>query len=714
MAKDMEAVIRISGEVEATVRGTIEQTVQHIQQMDNAAKAAVGAVDKLSDTIGDQSAALKAAKKQYAAYVLSGEESSDQAKDLAKKIKTMSGELRDNKERMQKAEQAADDLAGEFNDLGDSSESAGGGFTIMKGALADLVSRGIQAAIGAAKDAITSLAGLADSTREYREDIGKLETAWQSAGKSTELATDTYKQFYSVLGEEDRSVEAVNHLAKFVETEKDMKTWTDIATGVWGTFGDSLPIEGLTEAANETAKVGKLTGVLADALNWAGVNEDEFQAGLDACNTEQERAQKITETLNGLYKDAAENYRENNASIIDARLATSDYTDMMATLGAKAEPITTKVREGFNRILEKVLELVDGVDFDSLGQKIDNAFSNFIDNILPKIVSAIEWIGNNKEIIIGIGVAIGVVSAALGVMNAVLAVQSAIMMANPTTWIVLGIVAAIAALVAAIVVCMNHWDAIRAKIEEFGAKVGEVWTSIANWVTGAIDTIGQHFPTFGAFLSGWWESIQAAVENVKAIFRGIIDFIGNVFSGNWSAAWDNIVSIFGNIFGMIGNLVKAPINGVISIVNRAISAINSIGFTVPDWVPLLGGKAFSINIPRIPMLAAGGFTKGVSIAGEEATEAVISFDPAYRDANLSYWAKAGRMLGATADDAGFELSGISGGTVVDMGGVTFSPNITISGKADKDSVIKAIEDEYPEFLDMLERWLFERGLPVNA
>ena len=79
--------------------------------------------------------------------------------------------------------------------------------------------------------------------------MGKLETAFEAAGRSTELATETYKNFSSVLGEEDRSVEAVNHLAKFVETEQDMQKWTDICAGVWGTFGDSLPIEGLTEAA---------------------------------------------------------------------------------------------------------------------------------------------------------------------------------------------------------------------------------------------------------------------------------------------------------------------------------------------------------------------------------------------------------------------------------------------------------------------------------
>lgn len=108
--------------------------------------------------------------------------------------------------------------------------------------------------------------------------MGKLETAFTTSGHSATTAKDTYNTLNSVLGDSDVAVEAANHLAKLTDNQKDLNTWTDICTGVFATFGDSLPIEGLTEAANETAKTGQLTGVLADALNWAGVNEDEFQA----------------------------------------------------------------------------------------------------------------------------------------------------------------------------------------------------------------------------------------------------------------------------------------------------------------------------------------------------------------------------------------------------------------------------------------------------
>lgn len=113
--------------------------------------------------------------------------------------------------------------------------------------------------------------------------------------------------------------------------------------------------------------------------------------------------------------------------------------------------------------------------------------------------------------------------------------------------------------------------------------------------------------------------------------------------------------------------------------------------------------------------ATGGFTKGLSIAGEDPrypVEAVLSFNPAYREENLSYWAQAGRMLGADASD--FYLGESGSGTSIDMGGVTFAPNITVQGNADKQTIMQAIEDEYPEFIDMLEEWLMGRRAPVYA
>ena len=654
--------VSINGEIDASVQKAFAGMADRLGAVQKAAVQASGATDKLTAVMDKQSDQLERAKKAYTDYILSGEKSRKKAKELAGNIKKLSGELHDNEEKLAKAQKAADKLAGGLKKAGDAAEDAEDGFTVMKGAAANLVAQGITKITAACVEAAKSIYGLAGSTREYREDMGKLETAFEAAGKSTELATETYKNFYSILGEEDRSVEAVNHLAKFVETEQDMQKWTDICAGVWGTFGDSLPIEGLTEAANETAKVGKVTGVLADALNWAGVNQEDFQAYLDKCTTEQERAAYITEMLNSLYGDSADKYKENNASIIEARKANSDYTDTVAKMGKIIEPITTKVQQGFTLILQKVIDLISEGDIEAFGERIDAAFGSFVDNVLPMILSALDWIANNTGLLTGLAIAIGVVAAAIGVMNTVMAIQNAIMLASPTTWIVLGIVAAIAALIAIIVLCVQHWETIKAAA-----------VSAVEWIVGA------------------WGSL-ATWMNEKVV--------------------QPIVSFFSNGFQALVGIVKAPINAIIALVNGAIDGINSIGVDIPDWVPLIGGKKFSINIPKLPMFAAGGFTDGVSIAGERGTEAIISFDPAYRAANLSYWAQAGRMLGA--DPADYALGGSGGGSYIDFGGVSFAPNINISGNANKDSVIEAIRDEYPEFLDMLEEYFMQRSVTVYA
>ena len=228
------------------------------------------------------------------------------------------------------------------------------------------VVKGMGVAIGAAVVAAgAALAGLtksfldlAESTREYREDQAKLDAAFITAGFTTDQASEAYKSFYSILGEEDRSVEAVNHLAKLCSTEEELAQWTDIAAGVWATFGDSLPIEGLTEAANETAKTGQITGQLADALNWAGLSEDAFQASLDSCNSEQERAALITDTLNGLYAEAAENYKELNGDVMAAQRAQAELTDAYAELGAIAEPIMTTLKFMAADVLTAMLPFV--------------------------------------------------------------------------------------------------------------------------------------------------------------------------------------------------------------------------------------------------------------------------------------------------------------------------------------------------------------------
>ena len=656
-------------------------------------------------------------------------------------------------DRLEMLEGVADDAQSQLEELEKASKDLKGGFTIAKGAAADLVSSGIQAIAGAAKDAITGIYGLAESTREFRQDMGTLETAFDRAGFSADTATETWKGLYSVFGEDDRAVEAANNIARMADSQEELDEWVRITTGVWGTYQDALPVEGLAEAAGETAKVGKVTGVMADALNWSSEAaellaeymgddvtnaEDAFNVALSECSDEAERQALITDTLTVLYGEAADKYEETAGTLMDANAANADYTQTLAEMGERIEPVTTAVQQGFTKILNKIMELIGETDFTAIAEQI----GELTDDVITLAENGIGWLKDNMDWLIPVvggltaglvayklltfqvaeGVTLmtlaekakGVVMAiATGQTTAAAVATNALGVATKFLFSPLTIaITVIAALTAGVIWLYNNWDTAKEHLIAFGNKVSEIWNSIAGWITGAIETISQYFPVFGAFLDGVWQSIQDVVGNIKAIFGGVIDFISNIFAGNWGAAWQNIVDIFGNIFGMIMNIAKAPINGVISIVNKAINAINSIGFDVPDWVPLIGGKGFHINIPNIPLLATGGFTNGPSIAGEAGTEAVISFDPAYRAQNLAYWAKACRMLGADEDGTSFSLSGGSSGGDVNLGGVTFAPNITVTGQADKESIMDAIEAEYPEFIDMLEAWFAGRGKPV--
>lgn len=149
-------------------------------------------------------------------------------------------------------------------------------------------------------------------------------------------------------------------------------------------------------------------------------------------------------------------------------------------------------------------------------------------------------------------------------------------------------------------------------------------------------------------------SFQAIVTSIQGIFDGLIAFVTGVFTGNWSQAWEGVKQIFGNAFNALVELAKVPINAVIALINGAIDGINSLtggGISIPDWVPVAGGQTFSLKLNKIPAMAHGGFTQGVSIAGEAGTEAVISFMPTVRSANINTWQQAGRMLGVNQQQA---------------------------------------------------------------
>lgn len=350
-----------------------------------------------------------------------------------------------------------------FKDLGDSAEDAGDGFTVAKGAAADLISNGISALISSCKDAVSNLMSLSEETEEYRSSMAKLKTTFEENGKAVEDAVSTYKELYSVLGDEGQASEAAMHLAALADTEEEMAKWQEILIGANARWGASLPVEGLAEAANEVSRTGILTGGLTDAINWAsdanetfGVKlkanteaneefnkkvqeatnaEEFFQIALDECNTEQERQKLLTDTLIKLYGESATAYKENNASVIESRKATADYTEVMAELGEEMQPTTAKLTnlqtllaKKFAPVLKKdVIPAID--DFiDTISD--DDAIEGMVDSVaelakkaLPPLSKAVKFCAENLDTLVTVG---GTAVTVFTAFNAVMKVSAAV------------------------------------------------------------------------------------------------------------------------------------------------------------------------------------------------------------------------------------------------------------------------------------------------
>lgn len=436
----------------------------------------------------------------------------------------------------------------------------------------------------------TALIANVAATEEYRNQQAQLITAFETAGASAETAKETYNDLYRVLGDGGQAQEAAQHLAKLTTNEKDLTQWTNICQGVYATFGASLPIESLTEAANETAKTGSLTGALADALNWAGVSEDAFQEKLDACNTEAEREQLIRETLNGLYSDAAAKYEVNNAQILAQRDAQAALQEKLAALGEALAPVLTLFTNLANEALAFVIPYVQ-----QLAEQYLPLLEGVLKTVGEALAAAFTWISQHKEVLaVMAGIIAGVV-AAIGLYNAVAAIKTAmdaaqvasiggLIAAHAAQAVAalaaiapyLLIVAAIAAVIAIIVLCVKYWDEIKAAAAAAWEWIKKAWQNAGVWFKGIVDKIKAAFAAIGEWFSNLfkkaWLGIQNAWSGVKNWFSNLWKGIQTVFNavGSWFStlfknAWNGIKNAWSSVkswFSGIWNGIKAAFASV--------------------------------------------------------------------------------------------------------------------------------------------------------
>lgn len=347
---------------------------------------------------------LREAEKQVQAQFERGEVSEAQYRALQREIIETENKLKkyqdatwETADAVRNLGKKANDTSDELKEQGKKTRETSDATEDLDNAASDLANKGLATLAAAATAAVGSIVALAEASREYRTEMAKLDTAFKAAGHSQEVATKTYEELQSVIGETDQAVEAAQQIALLAESEKDAAEWAELAAGVVGRFGDALQPETFYESANETLKLGEATGAYTQLLEGCGESVENFNEGLAACSTEQEKQEYMLNVTKKLLSSAAAQYRSTNEEVIRANEATEKWNQNTAKIGETVEPVVTDIKELGAALLEDASEPLEDT-------------ANFIrKDVLPAIKDAGNWVKKNGNVIKA--TAVGVTSA---------------------------------------------------------------------------------------------------------------------------------------------------------------------------------------------------------------------------------------------------------------------------------------------------------------
>lgn len=586
-----------------------------------------------------------------------------------------------------RAGKAVEKAGKQVEKAGAQAESAGDGFTIAKGAVAGFIANGLTAMVSAAGNAIKSVLGLAEATREYRKTLATLDTAAEDVGVSTDYIRDKYTDMMGVLQDDAGVTEGLNNLLTAGFDEKTLDGITASLEGAALKWKDTLKFEGLADSLQEWIGSGgeSLTGNFAELLERMGYNLDDVKEKTAGMTDEQRRNYAVNLLASEGLSEVSENYRTQNADMIAAQKAQVEYQNTTAELGATVEPITTKIQQGFTKILEKVIELVSGADLEGFGEKIDSAFDGFINEVLPAVVDGLKWIIENKDTLIagiaGIGAAMltmNVANMIMGVVKAFKAFKAAQEGATIAQWLLnlamnanpIGlIISAIVGLVAAFVILWNKseafrnffigmWEGIKNAVGAVVDWIKENWQSLllflVNPVAGVFKYLYDNFEGFRNFVDGvvksvkkffsdMWSGVKKGASDAWNGIKSVFSKVGSFFSDTFSKAWTKVKNIFstgGKIFDGIKDGIVSSFKKIVNAIIRGINKVISVPFNALNkvldkirTVEIAGFEPFKnlvgkISVPEIPELFRGGILKKgqVGLLEGKGTEAVVPLE----------------------------------------------------------------------------------------
>ena len=591
---------------------------------------AADATERLSQEIARQEDALAGMKRAYSNAVLQYGKGSGEAKELEGRISRLSGELRENRERMKDAGDVAEDLVDSLEDASEGADKLGSGLSVATVAMGNLIASGIQAALNGIKELGSAIWNLDEATEEYRVAQGKLTTAFEAAGYSGEAAQKSYNEFYKILGDTDTATEASQLLAQLAQNEQDITKWTNIAAGVYGTFGDALPIEGMIESANETAKVGQVTGSLADALNWVGISEDEFNEKLAACSDESERNRLIMETLSGAYDEASGAFYRNNEALVASREGQAQLDETLAGLGETISNVKNSLRAEFLPAISEVIsaftDMINGVD------GADEAFAGAITGLVNTAVSMLpQFADTGMQILTSLlsGIIQSLPVVVEGAAQIIVTLAQGIAEAVPTLipQIVLVVTQIVQTLIenlpmildAALQLILGLAQGLLDAIPVLIAALPAIITALVEFIVGAIpQIIDAGIQLLTSLISALPEIITAIVAAIPQIIDGLVTAILGSIPQIIEAGVNLLISLIQNLPTIITTIVGAIPQIITSIINALVGNIDKIVLAgVQLFVALIANLPKIIveivkAVPQIISAIVKGFASGVS------------------------------------------------------------------------------------------------------
>lgn len=503
----------------------------------------------------------------------------------AQAVNNATTDLNQLRQQLRRTGNEMDDVDDSTRDMTESLQDAGS----ASGGFAQSLAAGFSAGavLGIIQSVVDGVNELVESTTEYRRIMASLESSSQRAGYSAEDTAETYRQLYGVLADEQTAATTTANLQALGFEQERLTELTDAAIGAWATYGDSIPIDSLAEAINETIRVGKVTGTFADALNWAGTSEDDFNAALAAASSEAERANIVMEELarQGLV-EAGEAWRTANQDMVDANLATADLTETMAGFGAMLSPVVTEAKGLINDLLGVVSSLAQAFQsgglagvFERLQEMVPQAVSA-IQTQLPAMVQA--GFDMVQQLVNGITANASEIASGLGEL---LAGAYNFMAENAPEWIrqggeligqlARGVIEAIPDFVAelpAILAAFGQYVvSMLPALLEYG---WEILKSVAIGIVNAAAELGDMIEAAGQSIIHW------IVEGAKGLLGDVINLGQEIIS----AVGDGISSLASRALQWGKDLIDNFVSGIKSKINDVKETISNVAGTVADFI----------------------------------------------------------------------------------------------------------------------------------